>query len=45
MGTGYGGTVQGHVYKEKADFMADEPEGWLGFAAVSAVDVVCVSVM
>ena len=39
VGTGYGGTVQGHVYKENTDFMADEPDGWLGFAAVSAVHV------
>lgn len=34
IGSGYGGTIKGHVYLHKADFHVDD-KGWLGYANVS----------
>jgi hypothetical protein len=34
IGSGYGGTIKGHVYLQKADFHVDD-KGWLGYANVS----------
>lgn len=34
IGSGYGGTIKGHVYLHKADFHFDD-RGWLGYANVS----------
>jgi hypothetical protein len=34
IGSGYGGTIKGHVYLHKTDFHADD-RGWLGYANVS----------
>lgn len=33
IGSGYGGTVKGHIYMLKVDLIADS-QGWLGFANV-----------
>jgi hypothetical protein len=33
IGSGYGGTIKGHVYLHKADFHVDD-RGWLGYANV-----------
>jgi hypothetical protein len=33
VGSGYGGTIKGHVYLHKADFHVDD-RGWLGYANV-----------
>ena len=33
IGSGYGGTVKGHIYMLKVDLVADS-QGWLGFANV-----------
>ncbi|PNF26995.1 hypothetical protein B7P43_G12699 [Cryptotermes secundus] len=34
IGSGYGGTIKGHVYLHKTDFHVDD-KGWLGYANVS----------
>jgi E3 ubiquitin-protein ligase MYCBP2 len=33
LGSGYGGTVKGVVYKSRADYLTEESSGWLGAAA------------
>lgn len=35
IGSGYAGTIKGHVYLHKADFHVDD-KGWLGYANVSS---------
>lgn len=34
VGSGYGGTVKGHIYMHRTDFYPNE-KGWLGFCNVS----------
>ena len=36
IGSGYGGTIKGHIYLHKSDFHIDE-KGWLGYANVSTI--------
>ena len=40
VGSGYGGTVKGVVYKLKPDFLTEESNCWIGFASVS--DASCI---
>ena len=36
MGSGYGGTLRGHIYSQNTDYFPDKC-GWLGYANVSNV--------
>jgi E3 ubiquitin-protein ligase MYCBP2 len=40
IGSGFGGTIKGHVYLHKADFHVDD-RGWLGYANVRNSHLCC----